>query len=289
MLDTVPLAAFRWPAGRDPDGYSVRTVAYPKFLAELAAGDAAHLEAARQALHQHSTPFSLTVGLRGGGGFVIEGRQAATGDTVLWLLDGGAAALARQAGDEAASLRELIDAIPVPIWRRGGDRALVDCNRAYASAVDATRELVRAESLELAPIGSSRAREIACGATAAGGDRPGARCHVVVGGSRRLFDIIELPCSDGGAIGFALDRTDVEVAETELRRQVSAHAEVLESVGAAVAIYGADQRLKFFNAAFAELWGLEAEWLAAEPLFGDVLERLRERRRIPEHADFRAF
>ena len=47
--------------------------------------------------------------------------------------------------------------------------------------------------------------------------------------------------------------------------------------------------LKFFNAAFAVLWGLEAEWLAAKPLFGDVLERLRERRRIPEHADFHAF
>ena len=111
----------------------------------------------------------------------------------------------------------------------------------------------------------------------------------MIGGSRRLLDITELPCSDGGAIGFAFDRTDVEIAETELRRHVSAHAEVLEGIGAAVAIYGADQRLKFFNAAFAILWGLEAEWLAAEPSFGDVLERLRERRRIPEHADFRAF
>ena len=40
VLDTVPLAAFRWPTGRDDDGYSVQTVAYPKFLAELASGDA---------------------------------------------------------------------------------------------------------------------------------------------------------------------------------------------------------------------------------------------------------
>src|SRR5208282_6032275 len=48
-------------------------------------------------------------------------------------------------------------------------------------------------------------------------------------------------------------------------------------------------RLTFFNAAFAALWGLDAAWLAAEPSFGDVLERLRERRRIPEQADFRAF
>jgi signal transduction histidine kinase len=120
-------------------------------------------------------------------------------------------------------------------------------------------------------------------------DRRGARRHVVIAGSRRLLDIIERPSGDGGAIGFAFDLTDLESAETELRRHVSAHAEVLEGIGAAVAIYSADQRLKFFNAGFAALWGLEAEWLAAEPSFGDVLERLRERRRIPEHADFRAF
>src|SRR5215472_900767 len=289
MLDTVPLAAFRWPAGRDPDGYSVQTVAYPKFLTELARGGATLLEAARGVLQRDGTPFSLTVGLCSGGAFTIEGRRAVTGETVLWLLDSGAAALARQADDEAASLRQLIDAVPVPIWRRGRDRALVDCNRAYASAVDATRELAVIESRELAPVQGSREQEIACGGIAAEEGWRGVRRHVVVGGARRLLDIVELPCSDGGALGFALDRTDVEIAETELRRQVGAHAEVLESIGAAVAIYDADQRLKFFNAAFAELWGLEPEWLAGEPSFGDVLERLRERRRIPEHADFRAF
>jgi signal transduction histidine kinase len=282
LLDTVPLAAFRWPVGRDPDGYSVQTVAYPKFLAELAPGDADHLEAARGALHRSGTPFSLTVGLRTGGAFAIEGRRAATGEIVLWMLDGGPAALARRAHDEAASLRELIDAIPVPIWRRDRDQALVDCNKAYASALDATRELVLAEGRELAPHGSSQEQAIAL-------DERRTRGHVVIGGSRRLLDIIERPCAEGAAIGFAFDRTDVEIAETELRRHVSAHAEVLEGIGAAVAIYGADQRLKFFNAAFATLWGLEAEWLSSEPSFGDVLERLRERRRIPEHADFRAF
>src|SRR6516162_608166 len=288
VLETVPLAAFRWPVGRDPDGYSVQTVAYPKFLAELAPGDAEQVEAARGALYRDGAPSSLTARLRSGGAFAVEGRQAATGEIVLWLLDGDAAALAQRAGDEAASLRELIDAIPVQLWRRSRDRALVDCNRAYASALDATRELVLAEGRELAPT-ESQEPAVGCAGLAAQADGRNARRRVVIGGSRRLLDITELPCSDGGAIGFAFDRTDVEIAETELRRHVSAHAEVLEGIGAAVAIYGADQRLKFFNAAFAILWGLEAEWLAAEPSFGDVLERLRERRRIPEHADFRAF
>ena len=282
VLETVPLAAFRWPVGRDPDGYSVQTVAYPKFLAELAPGAVERLEAARGALSRSGTSFSLTVGLRSGGAFAVVGRRAVSGEIVLWLLDDSAAERARQAGHEAESLRELIDAIPVPIWRRDRHQALVDCNQAYARALDATRELVVAEGRELAPTGSRREQPTAC-------DQRRARGHVVIGGSRRLLDITELPDAEGGAIGFALDLTDVEIAETGLRRHISAHAEVLEGIGAAVAIYGADQRLKFFNTAFATLWGLEPEWLGAEPSFGDVLERLRERRRIPEHADFRAF
>jgi len=283
VLDTVPLAAYRWPVGCDPDGHSVRDVAYPKFLAALNPGDATQLEAARLALHRNGAAFSLTVGLRNGGAFAVEGRQSAMGETVLWLLDGNAAALARQASAEAASLRELIDAIPAPIWRRDRDQVMVDCNRAYASALDSTRELVLAEGRQLAPTDPQEPRKTA------DAQQRNARRHIVIGGSRRLLDITELSCSDGGAIGFAFDCTEVETAETELRRHVGAHAQVLESVGAAVAIYGADQRLKFFNAAFAGLWGLEAEWLAAEPSFSEVLERLRERRRIPEHADFRAF
>jgi len=93
----------------------------------------------------------------------------------------------------------------------------------------------------------------------------------------------------GGTIGFALDRTDLESAESELARHVNAHGQVLESIHAAVAIYGADKRLSFFNSAFARLWGIEEDWLTGEPSLDELLERLRERRRVPEYADFRAF
>ncbi|HEX3497700.1 MAG TPA: ATP-binding protein, partial [Stellaceae bacterium] len=70
---------------------------------------------------------------------------------------------------------------------------------------------------------------------------------------------------------------------------IAAHADVLENVATSIAIYGPDTHLKFYNTAFSTLWRLEEEWLASEPTLGEVLERLRERRRIPEYADFRAF
>ncbi len=114
--------------------------------------------------------------------------------------------------------------------------------------------------------------------------------HIVVAGQRRLMEFTEQPLDGGGEIlGFARDFTDLETMQAELARHVSAHGEVLENVAVAIAIFGPDARLTFFNSAFAQLWRLEEDWLASEPSLDELLERLRERRRLPEYADFRAF
>jgi hypothetical protein len=67
------------------------------------------------------------------------------------------------------------------------------------------------------------------------------------------------------------------------------HREVLEQLSAAIAMFGPDTRLKFHNTAFARLWGLDEVWHSTEPTNSEVLEALRDRRKIPEHADFLAF
>ena len=43
----------------------------------------------------------------------------------------------------------------------------------------------------------------------------------------------------------------------ELARHDEAHALVLERLGTAIAVFGADQRLRFYNTAFARLWLLD--------------------------------
>ena len=193
-----------------------------------------------------------------------------------------AGALARQASTETASVRGVIDALPIPVWRRRG-QTLVDCNAGYAAALDSSREAVLAEGRGLVPAG--RGDPAAPPAATA---RPFG-FHVVIGGQRRLLELNETLCADGETIGFAIDRTDLESAQSELRRHVGAHAAVLESLSAAVAIFGPDKRLKFFNTAFTGLWGLDAAWLATEPAIGEILDRLHESRRSPEYSDFRAF
>src|SRR3546814_20824615 len=64
---------------------------------------------------------------------------------------------------------------------------------------------------------------------------------------------------------------------------------MLENLSTAIAIYGRDLHLMFFNTAYARLWELDESFLQGKPHLGDVLEALRERRRFPEYPNFPAY
>ena len=296
VLDTAPLAGFVWRADDSETALGSLPGASPpsfaEFRARLDPDRAAQLAAAVEALRGTGSAFADTVTLADGSAFAVAGRRAESGDCVLWLSD-----ISRTRAIEAAhalsqstasAVRAMLEAMPVPVWRRDRNLALVDCNAAYAAALDTTREIALAEGRELAPeSGRGKALELARAATA--GKTLTEAHHLVIGGARHLIEVTETPDREGGTIGFAIDRTDREAAEVELQRHVSAHGGVLENIHAAVAIYGPDKRLRFANAAFAGLWGIETDFLATGPSLDELLERLRERRRIPELADFRAF
>ena len=209
-----------------------------------------------------------------------------------------AAAIARQSELEAEIARlsvardrigHALDRLPLPIWRRDEHLEIVDCNAAYAKAVEADRERVRREGLTLGGHAmSGRARALAELARAAQTPQS-EEGHAVIAGSRRLLEFTEVPLPGGGTVGVALDVTDREEIQKEFARHVAAHGEVLENLATAIAIYGPDQRLKFFNTAFAQLWKLDEDWLRTEPGAAELLEMLREKRRLPEYADFPAF
>ena len=191
--------------------------------------------------------------------------------------------------ERRARLADTLARLTIPIWQRGPDLALADCNPAFAAAVDCVKDVAIAEGRMLGgPTVSARARELARLARA-GSTAQSEAMHVVVHGQRRLLEITEAPLPDGGTVGLAVDVTEREEAQDELRRSMGAQGEVLENLATAIAIYGADQRLKFFNTAFARLWRIDEAWLRTEPDHGAVLEELRARRRLPEYADFRDF
>ncbi len=182
-----------------------------------------------------------------------------------------------------------IDLLPIPVWRRGPDLRLVDCNQAYVRAIESDRVSVLEGKRVLGGASlAEQGRALAALARAARTPQSEAH-HVVIAGARRLIEFTEAALPDGGSVGIALDMTEREETQAELQRLLKAHGEVLENLTTAIAIYGSDTRLRFFNTAFAKLWKLDEAWLRSEPDFGSVLELLRERRRLPEYADFRAF
>ena len=207
-------------------------------------------------------------------------------------------------------LKAAMDGVAEPIWVRDDDLSLIYCNAAYVKAVDAKDAAdVVSRGRELSPrVAVREARALAAAARAAGETRRSA-FHMVIDGSRRLMEVTEAAghrrqrkpapergdaplFSDGSGrltAGIAYDITRQEELETRLKREAAAHADVLERLGTAIAVFGADTRLIFFNTAFSELWQLAPAWLLEGPNYATVLDTLRAERRLPEVADFPAY
>ena len=190
---------------------------------------------------------------------------------------------------ELASLRKMIDDLPFPIWRRAADMSLTDCNKNYCEALEAKRDEVLSGSLEF--LGQSQIRQArALSEEALTTDGPvNRRSHVVIAGARRLMELTEWRVPDGSLLGMASDLTELEDLQGELSRHLEAQAEVLENLGTAIAIFGTDLHLNFYNSAYLRLWNVPEETFQGEPHIGDVLEALREHRRLPEQPDFPAY
>src|SRR5690606_12583390 len=107
-------------------------------------------------------------------------------------------------------------------------------------------------------------------------------------GERRIYDIVEAS-GEGGSAGIAVDVSALERAQGELKRTVDSHARTLDQLATAVTIFGPDRRLTFYNAAFRALFGLDMAFLDGGPDIGQVLDRLRAERKLPEQADFRSW
>jgi signal transduction histidine kinase len=249
------------------------------------------LKEALQSLGGDGSLFSMTVPGPDGRVFQAYGKPAA-GQAALWLRDvtpdteAGYNLTVRLTASEIerGRLGDLLDVAPMPVWRRGPSLDLVWVNKAYATAVDpAIGQDVISDQLEL----DRESRRLAERALETRTPQSEMR-YVVVGGQRRAFDIHAVPMGEGVA-SFAIDVTDVDETRRLLQQHIDAHEETLHRLPAAVAIFGRDQRLKFSNKAFAKLWDLDERWLASHPSDGDILERLREMRRLPEQRDFTAW
>lgn len=183
-----------------------------------------------------------------------------------------------------AELSSALDHLPYPVWRRAANLAITYCNPAFGQLLDVAPGELPPPGREVNAAARALARRAQKLALAQSESQ-----QLVVGGHRRLFDLNEYPLPDSSVIGFALDQTSLEEGQAELSRHIAAHDDVLQSLGTGIVIFGPDRRVKFFNTAYLEQFGLDGQFLRAEPTIEEVLDALRERRRLAEQADFRSF
>ena len=71
------------------------------------------------------------------------------------------------------------------------------------------------------------------------------------------------------------------------RASVETRFRSFDRLATAFAVFDADQRLAHFNQAYVDLWQLDPKLLATRPRDGEILDRLRQSRALPEKADYR--
>ena len=103
-----------------------------------------------------------------------------------------------------------------------------------------------------------------------------------------MFEAYEI-CTDAGAAGLALDLSEIETLRSEMERHVGAYRGMLDQLSTAVAIFDRSKRLTFYNAAYRQIWSLDPAFLEQRPTDGEILDRLRAKRQLPEQADFRSW
>ena len=250
------------------------------------------LDLAVQRLRDRGEGFQCLLQAVNGRHIEAEGR-AVFGSAVLRLRDVSSArqemlALV-QSNDglktEISGLRGMLDTLAQPIWLRNRDGAISWANEAYAFAVDAAHASdVIANQIEFLDYNN---RNEAAETTKAG-EVFHRRFPAVVSGQRRMFDVVETPV-ENGSLGYATDVTDLETVRSDLQRHLANHVGTLNQLPTAVAIFDERQRLTFCNLAYRKLWQLDEAFVNSHPTDSEVLDCLRDARRLPEQADYRGW
>jgi len=192
---------------------------------------------------------------------------------------------ARRLGKQVQRLSAILDQAPFPIWLNDKKGDLAWINNAYIKAVEATSiEQVLQQPIKLVDeskiIGDKN--DVAAKLGRVG------KVDVIISGNRRTMDIFKFSTEMEDA-NFAIDMTSLENLRKEMDQHIKAHASTLDKMTTAIAIFGPDQHLRFYNAAYASLWSLDPDWLDTHPVDSEILDKLRVERRLPEQANYRAW
>lgn len=187
--------------------------------------------------------------------------------------------------DELTLLRRVSEMMPAITWREDAQKRVIWANQAYL------RHLATMHGGDGGDGGDDRVIPWPLPALFAAG-APGStmRATLAIGPGQResWFDVMRV--SDGeGQLAFALPADSAHRAEKTRQAFVQTLTKTFATLPTGLAVFDRARRLQLFNPALADLTGLEPEFLTSRPGLEGFLNRLREKRILPEPRDYRSW
>ena len=254
--------------GRDQQYYGEGKALYDSCLTGPEAGKVARAVAG---LMEDGTPFALSVP----SGLTLRGVPVA-GRAVLYFYRDSAC-------DDRERYREILEALPMPVWARSAGNSMAWANKAFLSlrGFASLDDAIAADAI-LQP----SERELAV-KTLECGEPVNSRASMIVKGETRVFSFGLTSLAGSGVAGFANDITENGRRESRLRLACDALDDMVDHFPFAVAVLDGERRLTSCNRAYAEMWDIPKPWLDSHPSYGEILDRLRDKRRLPEQRNFK--
>ncbi len=256
-------------------------------------------------LRERAEGFDLTIETVTGALIEAQGRASGSHAFVRFIsLSGERAALASlenqhtellQATD---TMKSLLEALPMPVWLRDRSGKIDWVNPAYVEAVEA--DSIEQVSNENRPLldtsgvtnsgnfqgyGPSLSHRELQNSMPDADERASTRTRATIAGDRKLVEVHEVAFETGSA-GLVVDVSEIEAAQAHLKRTLQSHAQTMDRLATAVAIFDEDRHLIFHNKAFQTLWQLDEQTLTGEPDNATLFDELRDRGLLAEQPDW---
>lgn len=266
---------------------------FTAFGSWMAPTSAQSFENALHRLRERAEGFDMAVETRAGSVVEVQGRASGSHAFVRFLnLDGDRAALAVLEAEHTNlvqttdTMQALMESIPFPVWLRNNSGNLTWANSAYVNAVDSV-DLPTVLNADTQLLDEPQRRLVtnAHQAQDVGRTTVHQRLPATISGDRRMMDVSEV-AYEGGSAGMAVDMSEVEEVQGNLRRTLESHAQTMNQLATAVAIFDEKRHLIFHNDAFETLWKLERGLLEGEPDNGQLFDAMRHAGQIADQPDW---
>ena len=185
---------------------------------------------------------------------------------------------------ELHTLRLTAEHAPFLVWRQDAGGSITWANNAY---LELARKLRREGSKAAWP--PPRLFDLPPAAPETSASEPRRVSISPPGSADPQWFEVHVSRLEDGELCMAVQADRLVKAETTLRDFIQTLTKTFAHLTVGLAIFDKQRRLTLFNPALADLTSLPVEFLSSRPTLQEVLDRLREKKMIPEPKDYRSW